>query len=145
MGTTVRSNSGSNCRADQTPILAGRAGRYRETQVIGPLHEHFQCIWTNEIDRDHVGSIAVVPDGCVDLVWWDDRIVVAGPDISSAHSVPTPGMTLLGLRFQPGAAAGWLGLPMSEIVGRQINLGDVWGRRAPDLSAMIADAATTAE
>jgi AraC-like DNA-binding protein len=145
MSTTVQQESDLDDRTDQAPILAGRAGTYHEAHAIGPLRDHFQCVWTNAIHRDHIGPIAVVPDGCVDLVWWGDGIVVAGPDISSAHSVPTPGTTLLGLRFQPGAAVGWLGLPLSEIVGQQIDLGDVWGQRARDLSAMIEDAATAAE
>jgi AraC-like DNA-binding protein len=143
MSTTVQQDNGFDHRPDE-PILAARAGTYHETQAIGPLRDHFQCVWINAIHRDHVGPIAVVPDGCVDLVWWGDGIVVAGPDISSAHSVPTSGGTLLGLRFQPGAAAGWLGLPMSEIVGRRVNLSDLWGRTARDLSAMIEEAATTA-
>jgi AraC-like DNA-binding protein len=141
----VQPSNSFNHRTEQAPILAGRAGTYRETAAIGALRDHFQCVWINAIHRDHVGPIAVVPDGCVDLVWWGDRIVVAGPDISSAHSVPTPGTTLLGLRFQPGTAVGWLGLPLSEIVGRQVDLGEVWGQRARDLSAMIADAATAAD
>jgi AraC-like DNA-binding protein len=145
MRTTVQQENGFNLRADETPILAGRAGTYHETASICPLRDHFQCVWINAIHRDHVGPIAVVPDGCVDLVWWGGRIVVAGPDISSAHSVPTPGATLLGLRFQAGAAAPWLGLPLSEIVGQQIDLSDVWGRKARDLSAMIEDAATPAD
>jgi AraC-like DNA-binding protein len=141
----VQPNNSFNHPTDQAPILAGRAGTYRESEAIGPLRDHFQCVWINAIHRDHVGPIAVVPDGCVDLVWWGDGIVVAGPDVSSAHSVPTPGTTLLGLRFQPGAAAPWLGLPLSEIVGQQIDLGELWGRRARDLTAMIEDAATAAD
>jgi AraC-like DNA-binding protein len=141
----VQPSSSFNHRTDRVPILAGRAGTYRETGAIGALRDHFQCVWINAIHRDHVGAIAVVPDGCVDLVWWGNGIIVAGPDISSAHSVPTPAATLLGLRFQPGAAAGWLGLPMSEIVGPQVDLGGLWGQRACDLSAMIEDAATTAD
>ena len=34
----------------------------------------------------------------------------------------TPGTTIVGMRFRPGAAAKWLGLPMSELVGRRVGL-----------------------
>ena len=78
----MQQNSGFRHRTDDTPILAGRAGTYHETQAIRPLREHFQCVWANRIHHDHVGRIAVVPDGCVDLVWSDHRIIVAGPDLS---------------------------------------------------------------
>ena len=60
--------------------------------------------------------------------------------MTSAHPALVPDTTLLGLRFQPGAAANWLGLPMSEIVGRQVDLGDLWGRRARDLAGRIGEA-----
>src|SRR6267378_6024860 len=143
-GSTEQQDSGFRLRIDEAPVLAGRAGAYHETEAIGPLREHFQCVWINKIHGDHVGRIAVVPDGCVDLVWVDNRIVVAGPDMTSAHPSLAPGATLLGLRFQPGAAAGVLGLPMSEIVGRQIDLTDLWGRKARGLVDMIEETRTTA-
>jgi AraC-like DNA-binding protein len=140
----VQQKNGFNHRTDEAPILAGRAGAYHETQAILPLRDHFQCVWTNTIHHEHVGRIAVVPDGCVDLVWSDHRIIVAGPDLSSAHPILAPGATLLGLRFQPGAAASWLGLPMSEIVGRRIDLRELWGRKACGLTETIDESETAA-
>lgn len=123
-------------------VVAGRAGTYRETGAVPPLSGHFQCAWTNVIHRDTVGRIAIVPDGCVDLVWMDDRIVVAGPDLSAAYPALRPGMTVIGLRFQPGAALNWLGLPMTEIAGHQVDLGDLWGAKARDIAGMIAETDT---
>jgi AraC-like DNA-binding protein len=70
---------------------------------------------------------------------------VAGPDITASLPALTPGSTVLGLRFRPGAAANWLGLPLSEIVGRQVDLRELWGRRARDLGNGIGDAATPSE
>jgi AraC-like DNA-binding protein len=68
-----------------------------------------------------------------------DRLVVAGPDVSAAVTALSPGLTITGVRFQPGAAACWLGLPMSEIVGRRIDLVDLWGAKARDLADQLAD------
>jgi len=126
-------------------VLAGRVGSYREASPTRGLDGHFQCVWTHHIawDEDYK-PIAVVPDGCVDLLWHDGRLSVVGPDIVAAHPVLLPGGTILGLRFRPGAAINWLGLPMSEIVGQEIELADLWGRKAHDISAQLADVATLA-
>jgi len=78
-----------------------------------------------------------VPDGCVDLLWHEGSLFVAGPDVEAARPELPPGTTVIGLRFQPGAAVAWLGLPMSEIVGRQVELAALWGRRASRLAADI--------
>jgi AraC-like DNA-binding protein len=126
-------------------VLAGRVGSYREALPAWGLHGHFQCVWTHRLSRDDGGkAIAVVPDGCVDLLWRDGRLSVVGPDIVAAHPVLRPGGTILGLRFQPGAALNWLGLPMSEIVGREIELADLWGGKASEISMRLADVATLA-
>jgi AraC-like DNA-binding protein len=48
--------------------------------------------------------------------------------------------TIVGVRFQPGAARNWLGLPMSEIAGLQVELTELWGAVARDMSKRIEDA-----
>jgi len=125
-----------------SPVLAGSAGPYREQPPSKLLCVHFQCVWSSLIPHGQVAPVVVMPDGCVDLLWRDDRLLVAGPDVTAAHPNLTPGTTVLGIRFQPGAARNWLGLPMSEIVGREVNLADLWGRRAHDFSAMMSEAVT---
>ena len=129
----------------EMPPLAGRAGRYREKAPVAPLRRDFRCAWTNSIPNDHVGAISVVPDGCVDLVWQDGALHVAGPDLTAATPVMRPGTTIVGVRFQPGAAKNWLGLPMSEIVGLQVDLADLWGGRAREISHRIGDESTANE
>lgn len=129
--------------AERQPILADCIGRYRETLPLLALRQHFQCIWTSLIPENHAGPAIVVPDGCVDLLWREDRFVAVGPDVTAAHPVLKPGTTILGLRFQPGAAVHWLGLPMTEIVGRQIDMQDVWGKKARDVAMMMLDVSDT--
>ena len=125
-----------------TPSLAGRAGQYRQEPPISPLRRHFSHVWTNSLPADHVGSISVVPDGCVDIVWSDGFLHVAGPDLTAATPDFKPNITIVGVRFQPGAARNWLGLPMSEIVGQQVDLGDLWGALAREISEKIQDASS---
>jgi AraC-like DNA-binding protein len=127
------------------PTLAGTVGRYREFAAWPLLQAHFRCAWTHAIPADHEGVIAVVPDGCVDLLWREGRLMVAGPDVTAALPDLRPGSTILGMRFQPGAATKWLGLPMSEIVGHEVELAELWGGRARNVSERLSEKTTTAE
>jgi AraC-like DNA-binding protein len=129
-------------KAAGIPPLAGRVGQYREQTPAGPLRRHFRCIWTNSIPADHTGPVAVVPDGCVDVLWRGGALRVAGPDITAALPMLEPGTTIVGARFRPGAAKSWLGLPMSEIVGLQVDLSELWGREADEISDRIGEAET---
>jgi AraC-like DNA-binding protein len=135
---------GAAPRRAEAPSLAC-VGDYREFAPAPPLREHFSCVWAHAIPLWDAGSVAVVPDGCVDLVWIDGRLTVAGPDVTVAVSRFTPGTTIVGIRFRPGSAAKWLGLPMSELVGRRVELGDIWGRRARELGGWMGDAAAPTE
>ncbi|MBN8942221.1 MAG: helix-turn-helix domain-containing protein [Rhizobiales bacterium] len=125
--------------------LAGSAGLYREAPPISPLAGHFLCAWSHRVAPDHCGPMAIVPDGCVDIVWLAGRLHVAGPDIVAAMPEPPAGASILGLRFAPGAAAHWLGVPMPELVGRQVALADLWGVRVQELTARMGEARTAGE
>jgi AraC-like DNA-binding protein len=127
------------------PVLAGRAGEYCERHPGAALAPHVQCLWWNAIASDHAGPMAVVPDGCIDLVWLDGRLFVAGPDVEAEVSTPPPGALFVGARFRPGAAARWLGLPMAELVGRRVELEALWGAQAKALGDRIAEAPSRAE
>jgi len=126
-------------------VLPGAVGEYREQRPAGPLEPHFQCVWSNSVTADARGRMAIVPDGCVDLTWVDGELNVAGPDVAVYVAAIAPGSTVIGVRFRPGAATSWLGLPMSEIVGGRIALRELWGPRADEISRRIGDAPSTAE
>lgn len=129
-----------------TNPLADKAGFYREFAPPIALRDHFQCVWINRAAATSGGPVDVVPDGCVDLVWRDGRLLVAGPDITVAKPVLAAGSIVLGARFRAGAAARWLGLPMSELVGRSVDLADIWSAgRLRDVAMPIADAASTGQ
>jgi AraC-like DNA-binding protein len=130
---------------DAGPILSGAIGEYREASPPAALAGHFRCIWSNTLRPDSSGNLAVVPDGCVDITWIDGELIVAGPDMAVAVSTLSPGSTVVGVRFRPGAASRWLGLPMWEIVGRRVALRDFWGARVGDLAGRIGEAPSTAE
>jgi AraC-like DNA-binding protein len=131
--------------AEDTPVLAEAIGEYRELRPPVALDGHFQCVWSNTLPGDSDSLAAVVPDGCDDIIWIDGELMVAGPDMVAAISPLTGGSTVIGARFRPAAARRWLGLPMSEIVGGQLPLSELWGARAREISQKIGDAPSTGE
>jgi AraC-like DNA-binding protein len=127
------------------PLLAKRAGLYREARPASALAPHLLCRWVHVIPQGPALPVAVVPDGCVDLLWVGDRLVVAGPDLTAAHPVLPPGDPVVAVRFRPSAALRWLGLPMSEIAGRQVDLQEFGRPWARGLADRIGEARTMAE
>jgi AraC-like DNA-binding protein len=130
---------------DERPVLAGHAGQYHEALPLPVLRAHFQCVWTNSVVGQRARRIAVVPDGCIDLLWRDNRFVVVGPDVSAANTVLSPGRTVIGLRFRPGAAANWLELPLREIVGKEVSMIEIWGRRAGRVAERLSELSSARE
>jgi len=61
----------------------------------------------------------ILPDGCLDIIWQDGRVFVAGPDTTAQLGAPPPGSRFFALRFGAGTGPGVLGLPASELVDRQ--------------------------
>src|SRR3954466_13189947 len=68
----------------------------------------------------------ILPDGCLDVIWQDGRVFVAGPDTTAQLGVPPPGSRHFALRFGSGTGPGVLGLPASELVDRQVPLDALW-------------------
>lgn len=73
----------------------------------------------------HDGPVRVLPDGCMDLLWMDGRVMVAGPDAVAHVHAATPEEQVLGLRFRPGALPTLLGVPAEHLVGLRVPLIDV--------------------
>lgn len=68
----------------------------------------------------------ILPDGCLDIIWQDGRVFVAGPDTTAQITAPAPGSRFFALRFGAGTGPGVLGLPASELVDRQVPLDAIW-------------------
>ncbi|WP_072376761.1 DUF6597 domain-containing transcriptional factor [Rhizobium tibeticum] len=122
-------------------VLATRAGRYREHAPSPVLGAHFCCLWSHDIHDGANQRIAIVPDGYCDIVWMGGRLVVAGPDRSSAFPFLAGSERIVGARFAPGAAAEWLKVPLCDIVGQSIPLEDFWGAPALRLNELLGGCA----
>jgi AraC-like DNA-binding protein len=68
----------------------------------------------------------ILPDGCLDLIWQDGAVFVAGPDTVAEVTTSPVGSRLAALRFADGTGAGVLGVPADELVDRQVPLEDLW-------------------
>jgi AraC-like DNA-binding protein len=123
---------------------AGPASRsmlpaYREYRPPAGLESVVACLWENEPDDERLQRI--VPDGCVDLIWFDGReLLIAGAD-TGPRSVHLPaGTRLSGIRLRPGAAGAVLGSPAFEVRDRDVPLSLVWGEQGARLEEAVAGA-----
>ncbi|MFD5448929.1 helix-turn-helix domain-containing protein [Streptomyces sp. NPDC003470] len=99
-------------------------------------------VWTSE--RAGSGPGRVLPDGCMDLLWHDGRLLVAGPDTRAHLTDGAPGRWA-GVRFYPGTAPALLGVPAHELRDRRVDLADLWpAARARRLTARVNAAADPA-
>jgi AraC-like DNA-binding protein len=90
----------------------------------------------------------VLPDGCLDIIWSEGAVFVAGPDTVAEVALSPPGGRGFALRFAAGTGPGVLGVPADELTDREVPLDDLWPaaevRRlaeAPDPMAALEAAA----
>jgi AraC-like DNA-binding protein len=113
---------------------------YREWAPPAALRPAVSCLWTSVVPSG--GQTLVLPDACADLIWQVGAgTYVAGPDTGPAPAVLASGTVLVGVRFGPGGGPA-LGLPLTELRDRRVDLADLLpglARRLPgDLSPGVA-------
>ncbi|BFU46742.1 helix-turn-helix domain-containing protein [Krasilnikovia sp. MM14-A1004] len=70
--------------------------------------------------------VRVLPDGCLDLIWRDGEVFVAGPD-TTARLHPTAGGTrFAALRFAAGTGPPLLRVAADELTDRAVPLAEFW-------------------
>jgi AraC-like DNA-binding protein len=114
---------------------------YGEFRPPDALREIVSCTWQRTVAADEEPpSARVLPDGCVDLVWRRDQLLVAGPDRDAWMSELRPGETVVGLRLRPGLGGPALGMPASELRNARVDVADLWGPRGAELAGRVGDA-----
>lgn len=108
---------------------------YVERLVASPL---VACTWEQVTTAGQQQRI--VPDACVDLIWAEDRLCIAGPDTRPRVVTLAPGARLVGARLRPGTAGAVLGLPASELRDISLDAAEVLSR---DATAELLDALAT--
>jgi AraC-like DNA-binding protein len=110
--------------------------RYREFLPPNALRDLVECAWVVDGPAEEV---RVLPDGCMDLIRMNGRVVVAGPD-TSASVRPRDGEPFVGLRFHPGTLPRLLGVPAAELRNERVPLAEL--RSGLSRHASLTDLAT---
>ncbi|MEV2210171.1 helix-turn-helix domain-containing protein [Streptomyces sp. NPDC050997] len=97
-------------------------------------------VWTNT--PSGTGTRSVLPDGCMDLLWNEGRLLVAGPD-TRAYVTPGAPSSWAGVRFYPGTAPTLLGVPAHELRDRRVALSDL--RPASEVRRLTAQVNAAAD
>jgi AraC-like DNA-binding protein len=69
----------------------------------------------------------ILPDGCLDVIWQDGRVFVAGPDTTAQVVSSPPGSRLFAVRFADGAGPSVLGVPADELTDRRVPFDALFG------------------
>lgn len=113
---------------------------YRELAPSRELRALVACRWMRIVPQDSASTeTLILPDGCVDLIWRDGELVLAGLDRSVNSTPVRRGAPILGLRLRPGVAGAVLGMPASEVVDERLPLQEVLGKEAAELTELIGD------
>ncbi|MHC0430590.1 helix-turn-helix domain-containing protein [Streptomyces sp. O3] len=110
--------------------------RERPSRIRGAV------LWTRTARADPTAPpYPVLPDGCMDLLWVDGRLLVAGPDTRAYRPGPAASAApVAGIRFAPGAAPALLGVPAQELRDQRVALADLWPSAAARRGASRIDA-----
>ncbi|MFL5614480.1 MAG: DUF6597 domain-containing transcriptional factor [Gemmatimonadaceae bacterium] len=124
-----------------TPIAAG----YVEHPPPAALREYVECFWTRGGAPPPAARHHVIPDGCIDLVMMYDA-ALASESPAAALVVGTMTRPLfvgaseaaafVGVRFWPGRALPFLGVPACEITDLRVSIGDLAAREARGLATI---------
>ena len=109
---------------------------YREFAPPATLRDLVEAAWA--IDGPPA-AVRVLPDGCMDLISMDGRIVVAGPD-TAASVTARDADPYVGLRFRPGILPRLLGIPAGELRNRRVRFSDL--RRMPPRARSLTELTT---
>jgi AraC-like DNA-binding protein len=116
---------------------------YRELAPSGDVYSLVACRWVRQTPDENPGdSVLVLPDGCVDLIWREGKLIVAGLDRTARPSPVSPGERILGLRLRPGVAGAVLGMPASEVLDVHVRLEELLGSAGAELAERIGDSPT---
>lgn len=120
-------------------VPAQAAGHIHERPVAPFLRGWFSAVWAHQMPETEAPPVIVTPDGTIDLQWIDGHFRIAGPDKEPQTETISAGTTVIGFRFQPGAAASWLGVPASELLGQRLAIATALGRKGRLLETRIRD------
>jgi AraC-like DNA-binding protein len=113
---------------------------YRELAPSSDVYSLVACRWIRGPAGDEASdSVLILPDGCVDLLWREGELVLAGLDLTARSSPVTSGERILGLRLRPGVAGAVLGMPASEVLDVHLRLEELLGPSVRELTERLGE------
>lgn len=131
--------------------------RYRSIAPEPALAPWVECFWS--LTDDGPASAApepVWPDGCIELIvhlgrpfraLTDDGALAAQPVSFLVGQMVRPmvlqaagAVATFGVRFRPGGARPFFGVPLGEVAGKTVALAALWGVEAAALESALAEA-----
>jgi len=116
---------------------------YTEYPPPAALRQFVECFWTRGTPLATEPAHHILPDGCIDIVLgWTSSI--SSPSESLAVGTMTRPLVVganeraafAGVRFWPGRAYPFVGVPASEITDLRVDVGDLWRGGASALDAL---------
>jgi AraC-like DNA-binding protein len=117
---------------------------YTEWRVAPAMQSAVACVWVAQLGAQGERHVQrVIPDGCIDLLFSEGELTIAGPDTCSVEVDAVPNRTIVGLRFRAGQAPAVLGIPASELLDQRVEASEVLGHaRLPALLDALRAAQT---
>jgi hypothetical protein len=113
---------------------------YHEFAPSRDLHPLVACRWMRVVpEGSPSSSTLILPDGCMDLLWRDGEVVLAGPDRMARPTQVSPGQVIRGVRLRPGVAGALIGMPASEVLDGHFPLQDVLGTTGLELRERLGE------
>lgn len=110
--------------------------RYDESAPSAALAPWVECYWSITSTDGAPGVDRILPDGCADIIvnlGTNPHAFVVGTMSTALLTPRGENAALVGIRFRPGAAFPFLGVPMRELTDQRIALDALWGARAEPL------------
>lgn len=119
---------------------------YVERPPVPALAGLVSSVWVQQVAPDaDPYTHRNLPHGGVELVCAVGSVPqIVGPLTRPLVEVLTPGTTVVGVRFRPGAAPSVLDLPASELLDLAVGTDELWGRSAVALGERVDRAASPA-
>jgi AraC-like DNA-binding protein len=120
---------------------------YHEYPPPANLGDWVECLWWRRSEGERRADRGrILPDGRIDLVWtMAAGVLVAGPQTRFLLRPFAPPFLAVGARLHPGAGAGVLGVPASDLLDTYVPLDAIDARLASVLPDRLAPAQTPVE
>jgi AraC-like DNA-binding protein len=117
---------GLEARTAAGPAVRALTPGYTEWPAPAGLRHAIACLWAQVTPDGTTRRGLILPDACTDLIWEPGRGAhVAGPDTGPAPTEMPAGTIIIGARFRPTVGGPALGVPLSELRDRRVDLSEL--------------------